>query len=298
MLSHHEEDSVQIVLDGMVNGLAIALLALAFAIVYLPTRVFHLALGGVYAAVPYVAWSSISAGLPWPAAVGAALVVGVLLSLSCEAANHAPLARRKAPPGIHLVSALGIYIAVSHLLALVWGSESRSLRVGLDVSWQIGSMALTRAQLSTAAVTVALIILFHVWLKFSDLGLQIRALADNPSEFVLLGLKPRRLRIIAFSLAGMLASAAGLLAAFDLGFDPYTGLNALLLAVVAVMIGGRESFVGPVMGGLTLGLVRVAVAWFLSAAWQDGVTYLVLALFLFLRPLGIASRTARLEHNL
>lgn len=288
---------MQILADGLISGFSIALLATSFSVVYLPTRIFHLAIGGVYAAAPYVAWSCMRADIPWPAAIGAALVAGAVFSILCEALNHSPLDRRKASPGVHMVASLGVFIALSHSLVLIWGSESRSLRAGLDESFRIGAVALTRAQVLTAVVSFILITVFCAWLKFSGLGLRVRALADNPVEFALRGFDPVRLRLLAFGLAGMLASVAGLLAGFDLGFDPYAGLNALLLAVVAVIIGGRQSFWGPIIGGLLLGLLRFATAWFISASWQDGVTYALLAVFLFARPLGIAGRLARVEYG-
>ena len=81
----------------------------------------------------------------------------------------------------------------------------------------------------------------------------------------------------------------------EIGFHPHSGLDTLLLAVVAAIIGGQGSFIGPIIGGLLLGIVRSEVVWHISAQWQDGVTFLLLALFLLLRPQGIVARRARLE---
>jgi branched-chain amino acid transport system permease protein len=65
--------------------------------------------------------------------------------------------------------------------------------------------------------------------------------------------------------------------------------------VVAVIIGGRTSFFGPIIGGLLLGFVRAEVVWQFSARWQEAFTYAILALFLLSRPRGIFSRTTRIE---
>jgi len=100
---------------------------------------------------------------------------------------------------------------------------------------------------------------------------------------------------MAFGISGIFCSGSALLVSYDIGFDPHGGLIALLLAVVAVIIGGRQSFMGPVMGGILLGLVRSEVVWFLSARWQEAITFLLLALFLFVRPNGIFGRKGRLE---
>jgi branched-chain amino acid transport system permease protein len=278
---------MQIFVNGIITGLTVAVLALAFTVVYLPTRVFHIALGGVYAAVPFITWTCLQWGWSWYIAVTVASLIGVGLSLACEWINHAPLA--------HLVSSLGIYIIMVQAVALIWGNETKVLRMGLDAIVAFGDIIITRAQLFAAGGAVLVLALFYGWLRFSRLGLQFRALADNPKELGLRGYNIRRLRRVAFGMSGILCSVSTLLVSYDIGFDPHGGLVALLLAIVAVIIGGRESFLGPVLGGILLGLVRSEVVWFLSARWQEAVTFLLLALFLFLRPNGLIGRKGRLE---
>ena len=80
-----------------------------------------------------------------------------------------------------------------------------------------------------------------------------------------------------------------------MGFDPNTGLHAVLLAVVAMIIGGRGSFVGPVVGGLLLGIVRAQVVWHWSARWQEAVTFAMLAFVRLLLPHVLLGQRTRLE---
>jgi branched-chain amino acid transport system permease protein len=146
-----------------------------------------------------------------------------------------------------------------------------------------------------AGVASALLLGAWAMLRVSDIGLRLRALADNPTQFALFGYNVGAYRLIAFAFAGIFAGASSLLTAYDIGFDPYTGLHAVLLAVVAVIVGGRHSFVGPAIGGMLLGLVRAQVVWHLSARWQEAVTFAVLALFLMLRPEGLFRQQTRIE---
>ena len=286
---------MQVLVNGLVSGSSIALLALAFAVVYLPTRVFHIALAGIYSLVPFIALTLGSAGIPWPICAIVAILAGGVLSVLCEAFNHARLDRKGAGPGLHLVSSLGIFIVLIQLIAMIWGNDVKVLRQGIDAVFTISSVTLTRAQIVEAAVSCGLLLAFYFWLRFSKLGLQFRALADNPTQLALFGYNTRRLRFLAFGIAGFLAAASSLLVAFDLGFDPHGGLQALLLAIVAVIVGGRESLLGPVLAGFLLGVLRAQIVWHTSARWQDAVTYLLLVLFLFLRPQGIIGKKMRLE---
>ncbi|MEM9940185.1 MAG: branched-chain amino acid ABC transporter permease [Planctomycetota bacterium] len=286
---------MQIYVNGFISGTAIALLALAFQCVYLPTRVFFIGMAGIYAMVPFVAWAVLQAGGGAWLAVPAALIVGVVASLICEWLIHLPMEKKKASPAAHLIASLGASIVLVQITAMIWGNDTKSLRTGLDSVSNIGPVIVTGAQWVTLAVGVGLAAVFWFVLMKSDLGLRLRALADNPTQFALFGYNIHLYRTFAFAVGGTLAAAAALVTAYDVGFDPHTGLHAVLLAVVAVIIGGRGSFVGPVVGGLLLGVIRAQVVWHASARWQEAVTFALLAIVLLLIPHGLLGQKTRLE---
>ncbi len=286
---------MQILINGLVSGMAIALLAVAFQIVYLPTRVFFLGLAGVYSVCPFVAYSLLRGGLGWPLALSAALGVSIILSLLCEYLNHGPLARKRASDGAQLIASLGIYIILVQCVAMIWGNDTKTLRTGLDSVTRFAGTIVTGAQWMTLGVGAICLIAFAILLRKSSLGLRLRALADNPMMFALFGYNIDRYRLFAFALCGIFAASASLTTAYDIGFDPHTGLHAVLLAIVAVIIGGRGSFLGPVLGGLVLGVLRAQVVWHFSARWQEAATFALLACFLLLRPQGLMGTKTRLE---
>lgn len=286
---------MQILINGLVSGSAIALLALAFQAVYLPTRVFFIGLAGVYSFTPFVAHAVLKQGGPFWLAALAASGSAILLCLLCEWANHAPLARKRASDGAQLIASLGIYIILVQIIAMVWGNDTKTLRTGLDSVTRFQGVIVTGAQWVSLATAAILIGGFTVFLMRSNIGLRLRALADNPTMFALYGYNIDRHRLFAFALCGFFAAASSLVTAYDIGFDPHTGLHAVLLAIVAVIIGGQSSFAGPVVAGLLLGLLRAQVVWHLSARWQEAATFALLALFLLLRPQGLLGRKSRLE---
>ncbi len=247
---------MQIICNGLISGLAIALLAIGFQTVYLPTRVFFIGLAGIYAVAPFIVYSVLQSGGNWLVACSAALLTSVVLSILCEWANHAPLTRRGASESAHFISSLGIYVVIVQLIILIWGNQTRTLSASLDTAFRFDSFYITRGQLVTLAVAIALLASFAVFLLLSHLGLRLRALADNPVLFALFGNNVGVYRLLAFAFAGVFAAASSILTAYDGGFDPYRGMYAILLAVVAAIIGGRGSFSGPVIGGLLLGLLR------------------------------------------
>jgi branched-chain amino acid transport system permease protein len=289
------ESALQIFANGLIDGLNIGLLALAFTVVYYPTRVFHLALAALSLLAAFVAWTGARLGFPLLLAAAVAVLLSSALSAACEIFNHGPLERRRVSDASHLVSSLGIYIALTTALVMIWGNEPKVLRTGVDSSVTLGGMVLTSAQLLSAAVSILSLGVFYTWLRLSDSGLRFRALADNPTETGLRGHDVGMLRLQAFSIGGALAAVAMLMRAYDIGFDPHGGLTTLLLAVVAMIVGGRRTFVGPVVGGLLLGLLRCVVTWFLASRWEGVVTFLLLGVFLLVRPNGLIQNRGRLE---
>ena len=286
---------MQILVNGLITGGIVAVMALAFTVVYLPTRIFYIALGGIYALAPFLVWTGLQWGWAWYVAVAVALAIAISLSLSCELLNHAWLEKKRAAGGTHLIASLGTYIVLVQTIAIVWGNETKVLRQGVDGVFHLAGVTLTQAQVGGVAIALLTIAGFYIWLQYSQLGLQFRAMADNSMELALRGYSIRNLRLVAFGIAGLLSAIASLLVAWDVGFDPQGGLAALLLAVVASIIGGHQSFFGAVLGGILLGVMRSQVVWFLSAQWQEAVTFMILAIFLLFRPQGLIGQKRRLE---
>lgn len=286
---------MQVLVNGAINGLVIAVLGLAFQLVYLPTKVFHVALGAIFAAAPFFTLAFLNVGTPPAIALLAAVAGAVLLSLVCEWTTHAPISKHRGSFTAHFISSLGIYIVVVQALALNWGADLKVIRQGVDPVSFLGDLVITDTQVWKIAVCVGILGAFALWLRYTDMGLQFRGLADNPNELALRGYNIGRLRLVAFGVSGAMVGAAALVVARDTGFFPHGGLQELMLAIVAAIIGGRSSFMGAVIGGLILGIARMEIEWYMSSRWIDIATFVVLSLFLLLRPNGIIVRKARLE---
>jgi branched-chain amino acid transport system permease protein len=286
---------MQVIANGLISGMAIALMATAFQVVYLPTRVFFVGLAGIYSATPYIAYAVLLHGGGWMPAVAAAVTFSIVVAFFCEWANHARLVRHQASSAAHLVTSLGIYIVIIQVIGLIWGNDAKALRTGMSAVTHWGGIIVTGPQWITLGVSALLVFVFSLFLKRSGLGLRLRAMADNPTEFALRGYNVDLYRLLAFAIAGFLAAGSSLVVSYDVGFDPHVGLDALLLAIVAVIMGGRDSFYGSGLAGLLLGIIRAEVIWFLGSRWQDPITFGLLLLFLFLRPQGLLGQKRRLE---
>jgi branched-chain amino acid transport system permease protein len=286
--------NTQILANGLVTGATIGILALAFQLVYLPTKVFHIALGAVYTVVPLITWQAFQLGLPWFFAAILGLMAGVVFSVAIDVFNHMPLRRRQAGYVAHLLSSLGIYIVTVQAVVIIWGNETKALWATHGVV-RFGDIILPMTHVVSCVASAATLILFYMWLMFSKIGLIFRALADNPKEAALRGYNVNLLRSLAFGISGLITGIGALLEAQAVGFYPFGGMIAFSVAVNAAIIGGGSSLLGPVLAGFLIGFVRAEVVWTMSAQWEDGITFLLLMAFLLIRPQGIIARRSRIE---
>lgn len=286
---------MQLIVNGLVSGLAVAAFALAFQMVYLPTRIFYFAIAAVYALAPFPAWQLLQHGVPLPLAALGGVASAVLLSMVMEFLTHRRIAHKGGSFSAQFIASLGFYIIITQIVSVIWGNDPKQLRGGLDPVFEIASVYLTQSKLVQAAGCLVIISTFFLWLKFARIGLQLRALSDNARELAIRGYNIDGLRMTAFAISGAIIGGVAILSGLDSGFYSYSGLPIFLLAVVAAIIGGRFSFLGAVIGGVILGVLRAEVEWYLSPRWLNVATFLLLVVFLLFRPQGIVSKTRRLE---
>lgn len=286
---------MQILINGIIQGLLIAMVAMGFSLVYNSTGILHMAQGAVYAIAPFILLSLINAGSGIAVAVIITVTASIILSLVFEKFNHWPLYKKGTSIQGHFISSLGIYIVAIQIIAITWGNDTKVLRNEIDIVYNFFDVTITRSQVLGGIISFMAIVCFFFWLKRSEGGIKFMALSDNPVQLSLMGYDISRMRLLVFGMSGIFTVMASLLMAMDIGFDPYGGFKMVLLAIVATIIGGKGSFVGPVIGGVLLGIIRSQIVWQTSAKWEDAVSFLILVLFLFFRPQGLMGEKGRIE---
>jgi len=287
---------MQWIINGVSDGLLIGLLSVAFMLVYSTTGIFYVALAGVFTLAPFVSAAVERSGASWPFALAAGALSSAGLSALIEAVNHWRLERRKTSPAAHLVTSLGINIVIVQVLSLVWGNELQVLGSTSATSIvHFAGISLGRGQCIALVAVPLVILVLHFWTHYSRSSLPLRALTSNPQELALTGVNVRAVRMIVFSLSGLLAAIASFVRAQDAGFDAVSGLSAVVLAFAALIIGGRNALWGGILGGTFLGVLRSGIANFGSTRWQEPVTFVLLGLFLLFWPQGFLGWRSRIE---
>ena len=132
-----------------------------------------------------------------------------------------------------------------------------------------------------------------LFLKRSRWGQAIRAVSSSPEMARTVGIDLKRVHLLTYAIGSALAAPAGILVAMDVGAEPFRGTRFVLLASVAVIMGGIGSIPGAMLGGLFLGLLENVGIWKLPSEWQSAISFGVFLLFIVLRPRGFFGRSVQ-----
>ena len=282
----------QVIANGLAAGAAYALVALGFGIIFRVCGFFNLAHGAVYTVGAYAAYC-FGRVCGWPPWIGipSAIIVGACLGALTETGIYKPLRRSGASSLSLLICSLGIMVAIQNGISLIFGDGSKRLR-SRDIyeSVTILGAHITSIQIVTIGASVLLFAVVFCWMRFSRLGKMARAVANDAGLATAVGISSPRIILVIFALGSALAAVAAILIAYDTDLTPGMGFKSLLMAVVAVIAGGIGSIRGAFIGGLLVGLAQHLGVWRLPTQWQDAIMFVVLIIFLIVRPEGFLGK--------
>jgi len=283
----------QALLNGLIAGLLISLPAIGLSLTYGVLNFPNFAVGAMLTVGAYLAFFvNVDLGLP----LGfAAVVAGLGVGLVAVAAQH--LVYRPIGSGDHitlLVASMGVAFVLENLVRFVYGSEVRTfdLPVARPVMWH--GLRLNQEQLIIAASVLAALAATVLILKATRLGRAMRAISDNPELAQVRGIRRARTVDCTWLLGGALTALAGVLIGIDTVVEPLIGTNYLVTVFAAAIVGGIGNPFGAMAGGLIIGLAEELSTLALPTTYRQGVSFLILALVLFLRPHGLFG-TARIK---
>ena len=286
---------MQVAINAVVASSTILLLALGFALIFGTTRFFHFAHAAVFVVSAYAAYAGETLlGMPMGAACVAAMAVGVMLGCVLELGIYRPLRRRRASALILLLASMGLYIVLQNSVSMIFGDDAKMLHSGVvEEGFAVLGARITPISLLIVCVSVASVIGVAVLSSKTGLGRAMRAVADDTELARIRGIRADRVILATFAIGSGLAAVAGILTALDVNMRPTMGMSALMLAIVAVIIGGVSSIGGIVLGSLFLAVAQQVAIWQLGSQWQDAVAFAMLLVFLLARPQGIFGKPLR-----
>lgn len=279
----------QLVINGVIAGSIYALVALGFTVIYRTVKFFHFAHGIVYTAGAYFAYTLfILLHLNFILSFLLSMIFTALLGIIIEKGIYYPLRLKKASNLIFLLASFGIFIFLQNLIALIYGNQILTLRTGtIKEGYHIFSAVITPIQIIILVVSIALMILLWLFIQRTKLGKAMRAVSDDSLAASVVGINPDKTILASFAIGSALAGAAGVLISLETNIEPIMGFTAVLKGIIASIIGGIGCIPGAMLGGFFLGIAENLGIWKIPSSWKDTIAFIILIIFLLLKPGGI-----------
>jgi branched-chain amino acid transport system permease protein len=285
---------LQLLVNGVVLGGVYMVIGLSFGLIFNTTRVFHFAHGAVYSVAAYSIYVGVVLlGLPVPVAVIVAGIPTVLVGMGCEVLVYRPMRHKGAPPLLVLVSSFAILLLFQNLFTIIFGGAPLPLSQTLSPSFKVGSINLVELDLWRIVAGLLVTAFIMAYLFRTRLGRATRAVVTNPTMATIVGVNTERVYLWTYALGSVLLLPAALIDVTAKGASPTLGLTPLLIANIAVFIGGIGVIPAAAVSGMFLGILENVSVFWLPSQWQDTIAFLVLIIFLLIRPMGFIGSIAR-----
>ena len=277
---------IEVSLAGLGSGALLALAALAFVLIYKATQVVNLAVGELLMLGGYLFFAFAAGwGLPAWAAVPLAVIGGGLVGAVVERGIIRPMLGESAI-SVFMVT-VGLGSVLIGLVELIWTADPRTLPAFISTKPLFLGEAYVSRKIAVAFAVAAVVIgIFLLLFRFWRGGVALRATATDQAAAYSCGINVPGVFSIAWIVGCATAAGAGILLGAIGGISPTMGVFGLS-ALVVVIVGGLDSILGALVGGLALGLIQSWTGTYLGGEYTNVVTFGILIVALMLRPYGL-----------
>jgi branched-chain amino acid transport system permease protein len=285
------QEFLEFTLGGISFGMIYAAIGLSLVLIWRGTRILNYAQGGMAMFTAYIALIVINHTGNYWAGFAVALAAGLVLGAVCELVVRP--AENK-PPMNAVIVTIGLLILLEGLAGIIYGGQYRSFPAAFSVTGlRIGSTALgvSRNDVFVAAAVLVAALALAAMFRYTQVGLRLRATAFAPRVARLLGVRIGRVLTLGWALAGLIGALAGVLVSPSTFLYPDSMDSIFVLGFTAAVIGGLDSPLGAVVGGLILGVALNYAGGYLGSALVPVFGLAALVLVLMVRPSGLLGST-------
>lgn len=283
----------QLIISGLALGSIYALVAISLVLVHKATDVINFAQGEMAMVTTFLSWTLLTwAGLPLWLVIILGFPIGAVLGAAVERIFIQPLVG--APPVNLLIATIGLWIAFNSLAGWIWGFDPYRFPSLLSAdAIDIYGMRVSPSSLAIIGVAVALMAILYVFFEHTREGIAMRAASMNHWAAQLMGIRVGRVSTMSWALAGGIGAIAGLLIAPVTFLDFEMMAPVLLKAFAAAILGGFNSLPGAVIGGLAVGVMENLFGAYVSNAFRDSFSLLLIVAVLMFKPAGLFSASTQ-----
>lgn len=280
---------LEVLVGGLMSGVMYSLVAIGFVLVYKASNVLNFSQGAMvlFAALTFV--SLLEMNIPFVLAFIITSTIMTALGFGIERMVLRPLTNRSP------MALFGATLAMSYILEgaaqIIWGTQPHNLSLGIDdVLFEFGVIWLSTLDLVIAGIAAMMMVLLIIFFRWTRPGLAFRAAADDPFAALAIGLRLPAIGRTVWVAAGIVGLIAGILWGARLGVQ-FSLSIIVLKAIPVLVIGGFDSILGAVVGGLIIGAGEVLAEIYIGPIIGNGITdwfaYVIAFAFLLVRPSGL-----------
>lgn len=275
-----------LVSTGIVIGASYGLIGMGFALIYKATGVVNFAHGELVMLTAYIALQlSLSFDLSFLPLMAVTIPLSMALGLFLERVFIRPMLGE--PVFSIVMVTIGLAVILRGLTILIWGPDPHNLTAGVStVPISLAGIPFYPAQLMSVAALALCMGLAWAFLRFSRLGIAMRAVAANEKAALLVGISVSRIHAISWALSSGLAAIAGVLFAMNFKLAPdlwFQGLKSF----PAVILGGLDSILGTAVAGVLIGLVENLSQGYIGQGLREISGFIIIIIVLMVRPYGL-----------
>jgi branched-chain amino acid transport system permease protein len=279
---------------GIREGAIYAGLALAIVIIYRSTRVINFAQGEMATFTTFIAWSLMNHGLSFWTAFPIVLAIAFVGGVSIERIVIRPV--ENASVLTIVIVTLGLALLLNGLMSVIWGGQNRQFHGPFSTrTIDVGGVPISVQDIGIVATSLALVGLLALFFRYTKLGLALRAAAGNRESSRLVGVRVGWMMALGWGIAAVLGAVSGMMIAPVVFLDPNMMQTILLYAFAAAVLGGLDSPVGAVVGGILLGVTITLLGRyvdFIGSTLKLPAALLLILVLLLVRPGGLFGKVA------
>ncbi len=288
---------LQLLINGICLGAVYALIAVGFAIVFSVLKFSNFAHGGMISACAFIGYF-FQASFDNPPPIWVTIIVtaisGILFALFLDLIAYKSIRKHKSPNIYYFLASLTISIIITSVLNVFFSKNPLAFpMIFKTTTFNVGYLKVSKMDTMILVISVVLLASLMFLINKTKIGLAMRAVAINPDTSKLMGINSSLILVMIFSIAGCLAGVSGVLLGCKYGVYPDLGQTMMVKGFIASVIGGLGSLGGAIVAAFALGVIEMFWTFQFGSLSTPVMTFVVMLLFLFVRPQGISGKFAK-----
>ena len=277
---------LQLALSGLAVGSIYALVALGFVIIYKATDVFNFAQGELMTLGAFICYFFIvQLHIPILGAFLLTFVVTAVIGMVIEELFFRPMVGE--PIFSVIMVTVGLSVFLKGIIGLSWGYMIKKFPTFVsETPIDFSGFVISPAHLATIIVAGILFVIFVVFFKFSSLGIGMRAVANDQDASLLMGISVRRIFGLSWAISSVVAAIGGILLSSITYLHPSSSMVGIKV-FPAVVLGGMDSILGAIVGGMIIGVVENIAGGYLGGDVKEITSFIILIAILMIKPYGL-----------